>query len=256
MSPRPLAGKVALVTGARGGLGAATAAALARLGTTIVASGRQAGDCEHVVEAIVAAGGTAADFVLDLARLDTLAAGAEQAYALYGRLDIVINNAGVIEPQALFGRFSGADFHAALGVNVSGPVALISTLWPRFVEQGGARIVNVSSGAATRPVLGWAAYCAGKAALLMATRSIELEGRPHGVRAFAFAPGLVDTPMQAAIRAAGINEVGEIPRARLAPPEEPARAIAFLASGAADDLAGTFLDIRQDEIRMRMQADQ
>ena len=115
----------------------------------------------------------------------------------------------------------------------------------------GARIINLVSGASNRPLFGWAAYCASKAGLLMLSRSADLEGAPVGIRCFAFAPGLVDTAMQGSIRLAAINEVSDIPREKLAPPELPAGIIAWLASGAADDLAGQYIDIRQEGLLTR-----
>ena len=99
---------------------------------------------------------------------------------------------------------------------------------------------------------GWAAYCSSKAALLMLTRSIDEEGKAHGIRCFGIAPGLVDTAMQASIRAAGINEVSQIPQERLADPRVSAGAIAWLASGAGDDRAGTMVDIRDADFMAKV----
>jgi NAD(P)-dependent dehydrogenase (short-subunit alcohol dehydrogenase family) len=248
---RVLEGKVALVSGARTGLGAATAVALAGQGATVLASGRRAGDCGPIVERIEQRGGRATDFALDVSDLSAMPARAAEVLARHGRLDIIVNNAATIAPHALFGGLDGEDFHDALRINVSGPAALVSAVWPRLVEQGGARVINVVSGASNRAIRGWAAYCASKAALLMLTQAIELEGRPHNIRAFALAPGLVDTDMQATIRAARVNEIAEVPRANLLPADEPARVLAWLATGDADDLAGKYLDVRQDDVRAR-----
>jgi NAD(P)-dependent dehydrogenase (short-subunit alcohol dehydrogenase family) len=118
-----------------------------------------------------------------------------------------------------------------------------------MVAQGGGTIVNISSGAAHRPQEGWSAYCAGKAGLAMLTRSIHLEYGTQGIRIFGFAPGVVDTDMQVAIRASGINPVSKLPRESLAPASEPARAIAWLCTPAADALAGQELDVRNPDLR-------
>lgn len=240
-----LAGKIALVTGARGGLGAATVEALAARGATVIACGRTDGDCALVVERVVQAGGRAFDFALDVSDLAQIPARIDAALALAGSIEILVNNAATVEPMASMATLDAQAFDHALTVNVSGPAALVTALWPRIADKG-ARIVNISSGAANRPMLGWAAYCASKAALLMLSKSIDLEGAPHGIRCFAFAPGLVDTDMQRRIRSAKINEISDIPREKLAPPELPAGVIAWLASGAADDLAGQYIDIRQE----------
>ena len=105
-------------------------------------------------------------------------------------------------------------------------------------------IVNVSSGAAHRPQEGWAAYCAGKAGLAMLTKCTHLEYGAQGVRVYGFAPGVVDTAMQGAIRASGINPVSTLRREDLAPTDQPAKAIAWLCTQAAAGLAGQELDIR------------
>ncbi|MBZ9938467.1 SDR family oxidoreductase [Mesorhizobium sp. BR1-1-16] len=245
-----LEGKVALVTGARSGLGAATVEALARAGATVIACGRKAGDCNATVETVTKSGGRAFDLALDVADIPGIPARIEAALAPAGGIDILVNNAATIAPMATLGELDAVSFDHAMTVNISGPAALTSALWSHFSAKGG-RVINVVSGASNQPLLGWAAYCASKAALLMLTRSIELEGAGLGIRGFAFAPGLVDTGMQANIRAARINEVSNIPRENLAPPERPARIIAWLASGAGDDLAGQYVDIRQEGLAER-----
>ena len=111
--------------------------------------------------------------------------------------------------------------------------------------------VNVSSGAASRPLEGWSAYCAGKAGLAMLTRSLHLELGERGVRAYGLRPGVVDTDMQGVIRASGVNEVSRLRREELASVEGPARAIAYLCEPAAADLAGAEVDIRDGTFRGR-----
>ena len=246
-----LDGKVALVTGARAGLGAATAEALARAGATVIACGRNDGDCASVVERIAKDGGRAFDFPLDMAAIAAIPQRIAAALALAGGIDILVNNAATIEPMAALADLDPLAFDAAMTVNVSGPAALTTALWPHFASRNGGRIINIVSGASNQPLHGWAAYCASKAALLMLTRSTELEGAARGIRGFAFAPGLVDTGMQANIRAAKINDISNIPRENLSPPQRPARIVAWLASGEGDDLAGAYVDIRQDGLTRR-----
>lgn len=247
-----LAGKVALVTGARTGLGAATVAALAGAGATVIATGRRAGDCAEVVASVRTKGGVATDLALDVSDLAAIPGRITEAMDLHGRIDVLVNNAATIAPMARLADLDATAFDRALTLNVSGPAALVAALWTHLA---GGRVINVVSGAANRAIAGWAAYCASKAALMMLTRSIELEGAEAGIRAFGFAPGLVDTDMQAGIRAARINEISDIPRENLLPPGRPAAVIAWLASGKADDLAGQYIDIRADGLLGRVDAD-
>jgi NAD(P)-dependent dehydrogenase (short-subunit alcohol dehydrogenase family) len=244
-----LTGKTALVTGARHGIGAAAALALARAGATVAVCGRGEGDCIEAVAAIEAAGGVAFDHALDVEDLAGIGERVAAATARLGRLDIVVNNAGIIEPMAPLPAVDPAAFDRALRINVSGPAAIIVAAWPKL--RNGGRVINILSGAAMRPMQGWAAYCASKAALLMLTRSTDMEGQPAGIRCFGLAPGLVDTAMQESIRAAQINDISDIPREKLASPDVAAQAIAWLAGGDGDDYAGNMVDVRDEAFRTR-----
>jgi len=245
-----LGGKCALVTGARRGIGAETARALARCGAVVAACGRNAGDCIEVVDHIAREGGVAHEVALDVSQLHRVEEQVRIAIEMLGGLDIVINNAAVIQPMARLGLIDPEQFDRACRINLSGPLAVVNAAWDSL--KGNGRVLNLLSGAAVRPLEGWAAYCASKAGLHMLTRAIDLEGTPEGIRAFGFAPGLVDTGMQDAIREARINRVSEIPRKQLAPAHKPAEMIAWLVSGQADDLAGRMTNIRDPAVRERM----
>jgi NAD(P)-dependent dehydrogenase (short-subunit alcohol dehydrogenase family) len=248
-APGLLDGQVALITGGGTGLGRAAARELVACGARVVLVGRRA----EVLEATAAGIGEAATCIAGDIRDDGDAARiVETALARHGRIDLLVNNAATIAPMARLADLDAIAFDRALTVNVSGPVALVAALWPHL---GGGRIINVVSGAANRAMPGWAAYCASKAALMMLTKSIELEGAEAGIRAFGFAPGLVDTDMQAGIRAARINDISNIPRENLLPPSRPAAVIAWLASGKADDLAGQYTDIRAEGLLSRVDTD-
>jgi NAD(P)-dependent dehydrogenase (short-subunit alcohol dehydrogenase family) len=121
-----------------------------------------------------------------------------------------------------------------------------------MIERKRGDIINVSSGAAIRPLDGWSGYCAGKAGLAMLTRSIDLEHREAGIRVFGFQPGTTDTDMQVIIRASGINPVSKIPREQLTPVAHPARAIVYLCTAEANDLVGKEFSLRDDEFRRRI----
>jgi NAD(P)-dependent dehydrogenase (short-subunit alcohol dehydrogenase family) len=113
-------------------------------------------------------------------------------------------------------------------------------------------VINISSGAAHLPLEGWNAYCAAEAGLAMLTRAIALEYADAGVRVFGLSPGVIDTDMQAAIRASGINRVSQIRQIDLAPVGHPAAAIFYLCTAAADDLVGEELTLNDSAFRRRI----
>jgi NAD(P)-dependent dehydrogenase (short-subunit alcohol dehydrogenase family) len=163
--------------------------------------------------------------------------------------DILINNAAIVGPIGRILDVSVEDWAQNIDINLASAFHATQLALGHMVAKGGGTIVNISSGAAHRPQEGWSAYCAGKAGLAMLTRSVHMEYGDAGIRVFGFAPGIVDTDMQGTIRASGINPVSKIPRADLAPADQPARAITWLCTPAADALAGQELDIRAPDFR-------
>jgi len=241
-----LAGKTALITGAGRGIGEATAEALSARGARVVLAARSA----EAVAAVAARLGNALAVPTDVADPAAVARVFAAARARFGRIDILVNNAATVAP---IGRIADADpaaWAASLQANVAGQFFCVQQALADMA-QGGGIIVNVSSGAASRPQEGWSAYCAGKAGLAMLTASIHLEYAALGVQAYGFRPGVVDTEMQVLIRASGINPVSRLERASLAPASAPAQAIAFLCGGGAADLAGQEIDIRAPAFRAR-----
>jgi NAD(P)-dependent dehydrogenase (short-subunit alcohol dehydrogenase family) len=186
---------------------------------------------------------------------ESVAALVAHTKARFGRLDVLINNAGVIEPIASVGDADPAAWARNIGVNLVGAFHCIRACLEPMRAAGRGTIVNISSGAAHRPLEGWSAYCTGKAGLAMLTRSVALEHAAEGIRVFGFAPGTIDTDMQVTIRASGVNPISKIPRADLAPVDHPARAIVYLCSTDADDLAGQELSLRDADLRRRVGLD-
>lgn len=243
-----LSGQTALVTGAGKGLGTAIAHALAREGAHVIVTARAAEPAGAVADAIRANDGTASAAVLDVANpVDAI----EGILADRGRIDVLVNNAGSIQPIARLAATDPDAWAATVDVNLVGAYRLIHAVLPGQIAAGGGRIVNISTGAAHRALEGWSAYCASKAGLAMLTETIHCDHSGDGIRSFGLAPGLVDTDMQAAIRASGINPVSQLDRSALSPPEEPARIVAYLASGDANDLSGQELDVRDPDLRDR-----
>jgi benzil reductase ((S)-benzoin forming) len=146
------------------------------------------------------------------ASIDVIDAEAVDRFALavvehFGRIDLWVNNAGVLEPIGPLAEADPGAVRRHIDINVLG-VANGSASFARHVRSrpGGGVLVNISSGAATTPYEGWAPYCASKAALEMLTEVVAREERSHGLNAFALAPGVVDTDMQALVRSTSIKD--------------------------------------------------
>jgi 3-oxoacyl-[acyl-carrier protein] reductase len=247
-----LAGKVAIVTGASRGIGAAAALALSEAGASVVLAARTVAQAEANARQINTAGGKAAAIACDVSDYAACQRLVQEATQRFGPPDVLVNNAGVIEPISMVGEADPAEWARSIEINLIGAYYAIRAVLPGMIERGHGDIINVSSGAAHRPLEGWGAYCAGKAGLAMLTRSIDLEHRAAGIRVFGFQPGTTDTDMQVTIRASGINMVSRIPREQLTPVAHPARAIVYLCTKEADDLAGKEFALGNDDFRRRV----
>ncbi len=134
--------------------------------------------------------------------------------ARLGGLDILVNNAGVIEPIAEVATSDPAAWAQNITINLVGAYNVVRAVLPDMLAKGGGSIVNVSSGAAYRPLEGWSAYCAGKAGLAMLTAVDRARDQGKGIRVFGFSPGTIDTDMQVKIRASGMNMISQHPARR------------------------------------------
>jgi NAD(P)-dependent dehydrogenase (short-subunit alcohol dehydrogenase family) len=236
-----LSGKTALVTGGNRGIGLATVRALAEAGVQVHFTARSAAN--------IAAAQRELGDIPATGHLANMTDRIAMATVLDQDFDILVNNAAVIAPIGRILDISAEDWAHSIDVNLTSAFHATQLALRRMVANGGGTIVNISSGAAHRPQEGWSAYCAGKAGLAMLTRSVHLEYADQGIRIFGFAPGVVDTDMQVSIRASGINPVSRLPRESLAPASEPARAIAWLCTPAADALNGQEIDVRTPDLR-------
>jgi NAD(P)-dependent dehydrogenase (short-subunit alcohol dehydrogenase family) len=244
-----LQGKIALVTGASRGLGEGVARALARDGARVMLLARDGDLVRKVAGEIAAAGGTAEALACDVSDYPAVERAVADTRQRLGGLDILVNNAGVIEPIAELASSDPAAWARSIQINLVGAYNVVRAVIGEMLNSRGT-ILNVSSGAAHRPLEGWSAYCAGKAGLAMVTRSIQLETAGR-VRIFGFSPGTIDTDMQVKIRASGLNAVSQIPRANLSPVEHAVRGLLYLCS-EGDDLIGQDVSMRDEAFRKRI----
>lgn len=246
-----LDGKVALVTGASRGIGLSAAVALAEAGATIVGLARSNPVSDALAERLTASGRPHLLHACDVSDWSAVEGLVGTVAGRFGGIDIVVNNAGVVDPIGRLGDTDPALWHRNLAINLGGAYNVVRAALPSLLQRRGT-VINISSGAAHRPIEGWSAYCSGKAGLAMLTGMLALEYGAEGLRVFGFQPGVVDTEMQVKIRASGINEVSRLKRADLAQPEDPARTIVYLCTPNADDLAGQELTIRDPVLRRRV----
>lgn len=240
---------VTIITGAGKGLGKAVAKDLIDRGSHVVLVVRSEASASMLAKEF---GAKAVVVTKDVTAPDAAEAAIAAGRERWGKVDGLVNNAGIVDPIARIADSDPAQWEASIAINLVAPYRFTRAFLAQGDKSAARRIVNISSGAAHQPLEGWNAYCASKAGLAMLTRATGLEYAQENVFAFGLLPGVIDTGMQATIRASGVNEVSRLPRTVLRPPEEPARATAYLLSGEADDLAGGEVNIRDAGFRERV----
>jgi NAD(P)-dependent dehydrogenase (short-subunit alcohol dehydrogenase family) len=250
------AGRVALVTGAGRGIGAATARLLAREGAAIALAARTEEEIVSVAREISSRGSAALPVRLDVAEEVSVSSCFEKIRAELGDVTILINNAGTPGVPLPVAATRPEGWRRTFDVNVTGAFLCAREALPGMVSANWGRIVNVSSAAARHPVAGMAAYGASKAALDQLTRVLALEGGPYGIVVTGVYPGVVDTKMQEESRGFGQELIGkQLYRmfqgyrdfGMLRPPEEPAELISYLCTPAAQRLSGHIIRLEQLE---------
>ena len=240
----PLLGQGALVTGASRGIGRAIALRLAREGATVaVGYATQTAAADETVAAVEAAGGKAFAIAFDVGRAEAVADGMEAAVDKLGRLDVLVNNAGVAV-DGLVLRYKETDWQRVLDVNLTGVFLCTKAALRTMVRARYGRIVNVTSVVAQMGNAGQAAYAASKAGVVGFTKSIAREVSSRGITANAVAPGFIDTEMTASLTDPQRTAYTTlIPAGRLGGGAEVAAAVAFLASPEAGYVTGHVLDV-------------
>ena len=241
-----LVGKTVLITGASRGIGAAAARAFADAGANVALVARST---DAIAELAGEIGDTALAIPCDVARYTEVEAAIAATANAFGSLDVLINNAGVIEPIDRFEATEPDAWSRTIDINLKGVMHGMRAAMPGMIAQGHGTIINISSGAAHSPLEGWSAYCASKAGVYMLTRAADLEVRQKGVRVLGLSPGTVATQMQRDIKASGINPVSKLDWSDHIPPEWPAQALIWMCTEDADSYLGDDVKLRDAEIR-------
>lgn len=225
-------GKTALVTGAGAGIGRACVQRLADEGARVLAVSRGSS-----VDDL--AGDRIETFRADMGEPDQIAAMVAHCVDRHGRIDVLVNNAGISHGGTPMHELDLALWDRIMAVNLRGAFVVLQRVLPVMMRQGGGAIVNMSSVGGKRPAPGSAAYIVGKAGLDMLTKQAALEYVSHGIRVNAVAPGTIRTPLVERSGDALIAfKEGVTPMKRLGAPEEIAALVAFLASDEASYITG------------------
>ena len=241
-----MTGKTVLITGASRGIGAETARVFAKAGANVALVARGQGQIADLAGEI---GQQAIAIPCNVANAREVAAAVDTTVDAFGGLDVLINNAGVIEPIA---HLIDADVEAwgdVIDINLKGVFYGMRAAVPVMKAGGGGSVLTISSGAAHGPVEAWSHYCASKAAVNMLTRCLDKEEAEHGIRAIGLSPGTVATQMQREIKSSGINPVSQLDWDVHIPADWPARALLWMCSPEADAWCGQEISLRDEDIR-------
>lgn len=239
-----LKNKVAIITGARRGMGRADALVMAKAGAKVVVSDISLEECEKVVAEVEAQGGEALAFKCDVTKKQEIDEMVKQVADKWGKIDILVNNAGVFSIKP-FAEMTEEDWDFVLDINLKGYFLMAKAVVPYMIENKGGSIINIASIASGQVGIGVANavhYVASKGGIAGFTEALAAELAIHNIRVNAVSPGLIDTPMIDVIKEQ--KEVMDafltkIPMARAGKPEEISNVVAFLASDLASYMTGS-----------------
>ncbi|WP_235866831.1 SDR family oxidoreductase [Salibaculum griseiflavum] len=248
-SDKTMNGKVVLITGASRGIGAEAARAFAEAGAKVALLARSE---DRIAELAGEIGPAAIAIPCDVSRFWEMQAAVDATLKTFGRIDVLVGNAGVIEPISHLAEADPEEWGKVIDINLKGVFNGMRAVLPHMLDQGGGTILTVSSGAAHNPVEAWSHYCASKAGAYMLTRSVDNEYRDKGIRALGLSPGTVATEMQREIKASGINPVSQLDWSDHIPPDWPAKAMVWMCGAEADAWLGDDVSLRDEDVRRKV----
>lgn len=238
--------KTVIITGASRGIGASAARIFAQAGANVVLVARSSGAIGEIAAEI---GDKALALTCDVSDYASVQGVVDQTVGHFGGMDVLINNAGVIEPISHLATSEPAGWNQAIDINVKGVYHGMRAALPHMKAAGGGSILTISSGAAHGAIEAWSHYCASKAAVNMINRCLHEEEGANGIRAIGLSPGTVATEMQREIKASGINPVSKLEWTDHVPPEWPARCLLWMCGAGGDDWLGQEIALRDEGIR-------
>jgi len=241
-----LAGKVAVVTGGKQGMGRVHSITLAQAGAKVVVSDISEEECQQVVEEIKEKGGEAIPFKCDVSKKDEVDTLMGKAIDEYGSIDILINNAGVVQFKPFLQK-EEKDWDQTININLKGQFICAQAAAEKMAEQGSGSIVNISSVAMGQNGGGMATitdYCASKGGIAGMTQAMATELAPQNIRVNAVSPGMIETPMIDPIMGdedQKKNTLDKVPMGRVGTSQEISNLALFLSSDAASYITGSII---------------
>ena len=244
-----IVGKTVIITGASRGIGEAAAHVFAEAGANVALLARGLEAIERIAGDI---GAAARAIACDVSSYDEVAGAVAEAEDAFGPVEVLINNAGAVEPVAHLSASDPTAWDKVIDINLKGVYYGMRTVLPGMISRGHGTILTVSSGAAHNPIEGWSHYCASKAGAAMLTAMVDKENRANGIRAMGLSPGTVATQMQKEIKASGVNPVSQMDWSEHIPPDWPARCLLWMCGSGAEGYVGQEISLRDESIRRQV----
>ena len=244
--------KSVIITGASRGIGEAAARKFAAQGAKVLICARSTSDIDRIAGEINENNGTAFALETDVADYNQVKAAIDFAHSRFGSVDVLINNAGIIEPIQRLENADVAAWETIIDVNVKGVFYGIRAALPVMKAAGGGTIITIGSGAATSALEGWSHYNTSKAAVHHLSACLHSEECENGIRAMILSPGTVATEMQRIIKKSGVNAVSNLAWEDHSPPEAIAKTLEWMCTSDADSYLGKVVKQRDPEILNRL----